>query len=122
MAATTLNVLFRHNSNPFFTITIFPYILISPVPDSHLLRVRHGFICTKPRYYLYLLLNFLLVFSHSRRRGSVGYPNQYSIYSLCSIPSRKYQTRFLEYFPAKISPYFSKLLISNCKFEITTVP
>ena len=50
MDTDTLNILYRHNRS-FFTIVIFLYMLISPVPASHLSRVCQGSIRTKPHNY-----------------------------------------------------------------------
>ena len=63
-AATTLNVLSRYIRNTLyiFTIAEFLYILNSPVPASHLLRILQVSIRTKYHDYNYLLLRSLLVF------------------------------------------------------------
>ena len=95
---------------------------LSPVPALHLSRVCHRYICMEYHNSLYLLLRSQLVFSQSRRQGSVGYTNQYSIYSLCEIPLRNIKRGSLNSFPAKFSCCLFTLLIYNCKSEIITVP
>ena len=105
----------------FFTIVIFLYMLISMFPASHISQVCHGSTCMKLNNYLYILIYYSLVLSQSQIQGGVDI--------LISVPYIHY-ARFhqenlkrdsLNSFPSKVSCYFFTLLISNCKFEISTM-
>ena len=52
----------------------------------------------------------------------VGYPNQYSIYFYARFHQENLKQDPLNSCPPKFYGYFYTLLISNFKFEITTVP
>ena len=122
MAAATLNVLSHHNSNPFFIISIFVYMLISLVLDLHLSRVHRVYICIKTHGYLYLLLLFFFN-SHTRKyRGVLDILIGIPYINYPRLHQEIFKRDSLNSFPPKVSRYFFIFFISCCRFEITTVP
>ena len=62
------------------------------------------------------------IFSNYENKGyAVGYPNQDSIYFYAIFHQENLKQDSLNIFPPKVSRYLSTLIISNCKFKITTI-
>ena len=98
MTSTTMNVLSHHNRNPLLLFTTMRYhnIISSPVPDSHLSNIFRVSIRMKPKQIYIPTPMFLVIIFTFRKTGEGGYTTQDTKYSICNIPFRKSQNRFLE--------------------------
>ena len=124
MAATTLNVMSCHISNPLHILSLrnfFIYFIPRFLLRTSIAFMQYSFAkkSTSIITYLYVLCQYS---TYSRRQGGVGSNDQESIYFYAILHRENLKQDYLNSFLPRIYRFFYTLLISNYKFKITTVP
>ena len=125
MAATTLNILSCHNRIPFSFLIRLRDLFISAF-TQFLMFISSVFVPEPFSWNLTIIYTYFYVicwYYHVHKDGGVLYiliRIPYIHYAIFHQENLKWDS--LNSFLPKVSRYFCTLLISNCKFEITTVP